>query len=237
MGFKYVYFNEAKDPLREHPNLDISATCTNKCVFCLRQQGGSNKWLYYRQRHKQDTAPDIKTIMDEINNQLDWHNIKSFYIAGYGEPLDRFKYLLDLIKEIKCYKSSVTVGVNTNGHAEVLWPDVHIPLELKQAGVDYVQVSLNAEDPRKYYVLCRPDVKALDKTSYEIYDGIINFIKKCRQVRLKTRVSYVDVLPERISNPLVLPDKEAFEEKVRKLNATPVPIPYSDKDPSINIKF
>ena len=57
---------------------------------------------------------------------------------------------------------------------------------MKNAGIDSISVSLNAESEEKYNKLCRP----IHKNAYR---AVLDFIKEARKAGIKTRVTVVNV--------------------------------------------
>jgi TatD family-associated radical SAM protein len=63
--------------------------------------------------------------------------------------------------------------VNTNGHGYVLNAGRDVAAELKDAGVDKVSVSLNAQDEETYNEICKP-------TFAGAYAAVLEFIAKAK---------------------------------------------------------
>ena len=76
--------------------------------------------------------------------------------------------------------------MNTNGQALLLHPTRDVPRELAEAGLDRVQISLNAPDPETYFQLCRP------KMGRGVFESILEFAERCKSL-MKVELSAVDI--------------------------------------------
>lgn len=146
--------------------LNITNHCSNCCFFCLRNfkrgVGGFNLKL--------TEEPAFDEIICEIGKVLSMRNWMEVVFCGFGEPTER----LDVLLQVACwirhhYGRPVSIRVNTNGHGNLLNPRRDVAVELKQAGVDKVSVSLNAADRETYDEICKPTFACA-------YEAILDFI-------------------------------------------------------------
>jgi TatD family-associated radical SAM protein len=93
-------------------------------------------------------------------------------IVGLGEPLLNLEGTLASVRQVKSL-ADVPVRINTNGEALLIYPRRDVPRDLAEAGMDHVQVSINAPDSRTYVKLCRPSFG--EKT----YASMIKFAERC----------------------------------------------------------
>ena len=74
--------------------------------------------------------------------------------CGFGEPTMRLDVVLAVTEWLRLRR--IRSRLDTNGHGQLLNPDVDVPAALAAAGLDAVSVSLNAADPETYDRVCRP---------------------------------------------------------------------------------
>lgn len=164
--------------------LNITNRCTNSCTFCLKNFSW-NFAGYNLKLEKEPTKEEV--IKDVIKN---YKGEKEIVFCGIGEPLLRIDDVLDISKELK-KQFKVSLRVNTNGQAKLLYPKRNIARELSEV-IDAISISLNAENGKKYNLLCRPEFS-------NAFPKIIEFIKECKEF-LNTTVTIVNL-------PLVNVDK------------------------------
>jgi TatD family-associated radical SAM protein len=164
-----------------HKNLYINLTnrCSADCVFCIRNF--SNGVHGYNLRLSKE--PSIEELISALE-KLDLSKYREIVFTGLGEPTIRFDVLLAVTRWLK--KKNLRVRLDTNGHVALINPGRDVISELKNAGMDAVSVSLNAETEEKYNKLCRP----LHKSAY---NAILDFVKEARKAEIDTRVTVVDV--------------------------------------------
>ncbi|MDH5363365.1 MAG: hypothetical protein OEW84_08645, partial [Aigarchaeota archaeon] len=95
--------------------------------------------------------------------------------------------------------------------------------DLRDAGVEKVSISLNAENHQKYSQLCRPKA---DHTSAEVYEAVLEFTRDCSH-RLATEVTALVFPPFALPSRLPGPDIEKMKRIASSLQATFRPRPYS----------
>jgi TatD DNase family protein len=106
-------------------------------------------------------------------------------VVGFGEPLLNLDTVLAAIRRIKEI-SDVEVRMNTNGQALLIHPTRDVPQELADAGLDRIQISLNAPDSETYFQLCRP------KMGRGAFESILEFTERCIPL-MKVELSAVDI--------------------------------------------
>lgn len=164
--------------------LNITNRCSSSCYFCLRRYkigvGGFN--LKFKE---EPTIEEIKKELSEVLHQRNWDEI---VFCGFGEPTERLDVLLETVKWIKQhYGRPIQIRLDTNGHGYALNPGKDVAFELKNAGIEKVSVSLNAEDKETYTEICKP-------TFPGAYEAVLDFICKTKEL-LEVEVSVVR-LPE-----------------------------------------
>ncbi len=123
----------------DYLRLSVTDRCNFRCVYCMPPEGVEFK------SHEQILAYEdmvffVKTAVDL--------GITKVRITG-GEPLAR-KGLVDLVRQIRAIPQIRDISLTTNGvmlprHAE----------ELKKAGLDRVNISVDSLDPDRYRMLTR----------------------------------------------------------------------------------
>ena len=145
--------------------INMTNRCSNDCTFCIRRLGDSvgdaeSLWLP-REPSREEVLEDIKkrdlTMFDEI------------VFCGYGEPTERLDDLLWICEQLK-KTESLTIRVNTNGHASLIADYDTAPLFANL--VDKLSISLNAASAEEYNKLCNPAF------GFETYQSILDFAKK-----------------------------------------------------------
>jgi len=162
-----------------------SNRCTNQCMFCIRNYDtgvfGFDLGL--------DRDPTPEELAQAIRESWRTEFIEAA-IVGLGEPLLNLEGTLASVRTVKSL-ADVPVRINTNGQALLMYPRRDIPRELAEAGMDYVQVSLNAQDSRTYVKLCQPSF------GKKTYGSMLRFAERCTKymtVELSVvRVPSVDI--------------------------------------------
>lgn len=123
----------------EYLRLSVTDRCNLRCIYCMPEDGVCKK------RHS-----DILSIeeLTEIARAAHTLGVRKIRLTG-GEPLVR-RGLLTLCRNIKAIDPSIELGLTTNG--SLLAPIAH---ELKQAGVDRLNISLDTLNPEIYRTITR----------------------------------------------------------------------------------
>lgn len=167
--------------------INLTNNCTNRCIFCLRQDKsdvcGQDMWLDNETFSANDVIEQIETI---IKKQLDAgkpQSLNEIIFCGYGEPLLK----LDLLKEVAAYirknHPNTKIRVNTNGQANLIYKR-NIAPELKPL-IDDISISLNAPTEEEYNELSQPNIQGA-------YEGVKEFIKACADEGISTTASVVE---------------------------------------------
>lgn len=161
--------------------INLTNRCTNKCVFCdkKRLQKVVNAPL---ELEEEPTAEDIVFELEKIKPKGE------IVFCGVGEPLLKINTILEICRHAK--EKGLKTRLNTNGQAALIHPDRNVALELKEAGLESVSVSLNATGREEYYKKCRP--LSYMKKKYNIYKQVMNFAKACKKNKIKTTLTFVD---------------------------------------------
>jgi cyclic pyranopterin phosphate synthase len=160
--------------------INPTSRCINDCLFCVRHFGegvfGFDLVL--------DKDPSIEKLVAEID--ATWRpEFTDAAIVGFGEPLLNLDGTLAAIRELK-ELSTIPVRMNTNGQALLLYPTRDVAHELADAGLERIQISLNAHDSETYLRLCQP------KFGRIAYDSILEFALRCKPL-MRVELSAVDI--------------------------------------------
>ena len=146
--------------------LNITNRCPNKCYFCFRNFTHSLKG--FNLKLKQEPSPE--EVISELQKAINRRNWDEIVFCGFGEPLERLDCIIKVTTWIKKYHGTV-VRIDTNGQGFLVNKDRAVVKELKEAGVDRMSVSLNAQDKPTYTQICRPQFE-------DAYESMLEFIKQ-----------------------------------------------------------
>lgn len=174
MANNYIY--EFGDSLY----FNITNRCENNCDFCIRHVkdgvSGSELWL-----DREPSAEELIAVLDGY----DASKYREAVFCGFGEPTCKLDVMLEVAERLK--ELGYRVRLNTNGLAELKYPDRDVVDELK-GRVDCVSISLNEASAEKYDAVCH---SAFGKAAYA---GLLNFAKRCVQAGIDATLSVVDCI-------------------------------------------
>jgi cyclic pyranopterin phosphate synthase len=152
--------------------LNITNQCSSCCYFCFKRYkrgvGGFNLKLT-----KEPNLEDIKKELSGLLNSRCWDGI---VFCGFGEPTERLDILIEVTRWLREYsKRHLPIRLDTNGHGYLLNPGRDVVFELKTAGLDKINVSLNAGDKETYFEVCKPIFP-------DAYESMLDFIQKAKTV-------------------------------------------------------
>lgn len=162
-----------------HGNLYLNITnrCTADCVFCIKRYSDG----VYGYNLRLSKEPKLSEIITELS-ELDLSKYGEVVFTGFGEPLVRLDDVIEITKWLMM--RGIPVRLDTIGHAKLLYPDRDVALELAEAGMKVVSVSLNAQDADTYNQLCDPKyIKA--------YQKMLEFAKDVSNAGMELRFTVV----------------------------------------------
>ncbi len=160
--------------------VNASSRCSNSCVFCVRN---FTDGVYgFDLRMSRDPTPE-ELVQAVLRRTAD--GFKEVAIVGFGEPLLNLESVLQVLNVVT-EQLGLPTRMNSNGQGLLLYPDRDVPLELAEAGLDEIQVSLNAPDAETYVKLCRPEF------GVKTFDSVVGFVKRC-SVLMETKISVVEL--------------------------------------------
>lgn len=164
--------------------LNITNKCHNNCYFCIRNfRNGVGGF-----RLKLENEPTVNEVISELQNVINKRNWSEIVFCGFGEPLERLNVLLQVCRWIrKFYGKPVTIRIDTNGQGYLINVGRDVVKELKDAGVDKVSISLNAQDSKTYNQVCKPFFN-------KAFESILEFTIKAKEV-FKVEITAV-AIPE-----------------------------------------
>ena len=171
--------------LDNKPYINITNACTNSCVFCIREQKqdvqGANLWLEKDEISTQEVISQIEQNKEKIETSSE------IVFCGYGEPLIKLDEVIEVSKYLKQNFPNLKIRINTNGHANAIFKKNIVP-ELKGL-VDYISISLNAQNEEMYNKISRPKIK-------NAYEEVKRFIRACVEEKIDTTASVVYNVPD-----------------------------------------
>jgi cyclic pyranopterin phosphate synthase len=168
--------------------LNITNRCRNSCSFCLKNYcngvSGYRLWL--------EKEPTIKDVWNSLKADLK-DSDKEIVFCGFGEPTVRLDMILELTRMIKESHPDLHIRLNTDGLAQLQYVNRKVAIELKEAGMNSISISLNAENKEKYDEICKPSLLGA-------YEAVLDFIKDCKLIFSHVRLSVVSVSDINIKN-------------------------------------
>ena len=161
--------------------MNVTNRCSNSCYFCFRKfKNGVREFNL-----KLEKEPTTEEVIEELRKVINRKNWREVVFCGFGEPLERLNLVLEVTRWVKKHHWKA-VRVDTNGHGYLLNKGRDVVRELKNAGVDKVNVSLNAYDKATYNQICKPVFE-------DAYENVLEFIKKAKEEGLETEATAVTI--------------------------------------------
>jgi cyclic pyranopterin phosphate synthase len=175
--------------------LNVTNRCSNNCCFCIRNfRDGISGF-----RLKLDDEPSSYEVIRELQSVMNRRHWNEVVFCGFGEPTIRMDEVLEVARWVKKYHHNI-VRMDTNGHGYLLNPGRRVVEELREAGVDRMSVSVNADNKDLYNRICRPQFE-------NAFDSVLEFVEKSRDA-FDTEITFV-AIPE--------VDKIKMEELARSM--------------------
>jgi TatD family-associated radical SAM protein len=151
--------------------LNITNRCSNNCYFCLRNfKNGVGEFNL-----KLEREPSVTEVISNLQEVINRSNWKEIVFCGFGEPTERLDCVLEITRWIrKYYGKHAEIRIDTNGHGYLLNEGRDVVKELKEAGINRISVSLNAQDKETYNKVCRPKLN-------NAYQSILKFIERAKE--------------------------------------------------------
>lgn len=167
--------------------INLTNNCTNRCIFCLRQDKddvcGQEMWLDTEVFGAKEVIEQLESTIAKQLAAGKPQSLNEIIFCGYGEPLLK----LELLKEVAAYirekYPNTKIRVNSNGHANLIYKRNVAP-ELKPL-IDDISISLNASTEEEYNELSQPNIRGA-------YDAVKDFIKSCADAGISTTASVVE---------------------------------------------
>ena len=165
--------------LKRSVYINVTASCTNDCVFCPRLR--TDNYLYgYNLNLIAD--PTVGEMVAGANAVLADGDYGEIVFCGYGEPTARIKDLAAAARELKSH--DLPMRLNTNGHGNMINRRDIVP---ELAGLfERISISLNAPDNGTYVMICRPDA------GEKAFAAVVDFIGRAASSEMECTVSALD---------------------------------------------
>ena len=184
--------------------LNITNRCSNSCYFCFRKFKTGIKEFNI----KLEKEPTTEEVIEELRKFTNRKNWSEAVFCGFGEPLERLDLVLEVTRWLKKHYWK-TVRVDTNGQGYLLNKGRDVVLELKEAGVDKVSVSLNAHNKETYNQICKPVFE-------DAYENVLEFIKKAKEEGIETEATAVTIPEVEITKVKKLAERMGVKFMVRQ---------------------
>ena len=165
----------------------MTNNCTNRCIFCLRQDKsdvcGQEMWLDNETFGANDVIEQLEAIIKKQLEAAKPNSLNEIIFCGYGEPLLKLDLLKEVASYIRNHYPQTKIRVNSNGHANLIYKR-NIAPELKPL-IDDISISLNAPTEEEYNELSQPNIQGA-------YEGVKAFIKACADEGISTTASVVE---------------------------------------------
>ena len=157
--------------------------CPCACTFCLRQtkEMMENNSLWLKEE------PSKEMIIEEFK-KYDLNDFKEIVFCGFGEPMERWDDIKEVIDYIRDTKKDMKIRINTNGLANDIYGRDVTP-EYK-GRFDTVSISLNAPTKEEFLELTR------SKFGISSFDGMLDFAKRCKAYVPNVVLTVVDIIGE-----------------------------------------
>lgn len=157
--------------------------CPCACTFCLRQtkEMMENNSLWLKEE------PSKEMIIEEFK-KYDFNDFKEIVFCGFGEPMERWDDIKEVIDYIRDTKKDMKIRINTNGLANDIYGRDVTP-EYK-GRFDTVSISLNAPTKEEFLELTR------SKFGISSFDDMLDFAKMCKAYVPNVVLTVVDIIGE-----------------------------------------
>jgi TatD family-associated radical SAM protein len=191
--------------------LNITNRCSCGCAFCLREFTddvyGETLTLLAEPRAEDVTRAIELEFLDGPADEV--------VFCGFGEPTMCLDVVLAVTEWLRLRR--LRSRLDTNGHGQLLNPDVDVVAALAAAGLDAATVSLNAADPEHYDLICRP-------TFGKAHRAVIRFAEQCVQQGIDTTLTAVDYAGADLPGCEAIAAKIGARFRARPLVPPPAPL-------------
>jgi TatD family-associated radical SAM protein len=160
--------------------LNITNRCSSACEFCIREWSDG----VYGEDLRLDHEPELDEVLQGVELAFLFDGpAEEVVFCGFGEPTMRLDVVLAVTEWLRLRR--IPSRLDTNGHGQLLNPDVDVPAALAAAGLGAVTISLNAATPHEYDRVCRP-------TFAKSYRAVLRFAEQCLARGMETTLTAVD---------------------------------------------
>lgn len=158
--------------------VNLTNRCSCSCEFCIRQ------WTdgVYGEDLRLSHEPEAEEVTQAVELAFLDGPADEVVFCGFGEPTMRLDVVLAVTEWLRLRR--IRSRLDTNGHGELLNPDVDVPAALAAAGLSAVTISLNAATPEEYERVCRPVFS-------KAYRAVVHFAEHCRAQGMETTLTAV----------------------------------------------
>lgn len=142
--------------------INLTNRCSNRCTFCIRNEG---EGVYGSQPLWLDKEPTAEEVLEDLK-KYDLSCYEEIVFCGYGEPTMRIEELCEVASGIKKI-CSLPIRINTNGQGNLINHRDITPL--LDGIIDTVSISMNTADAKSYNDVCKPAY------GEEAYQAVLDF--------------------------------------------------------------
>ena len=159
--------------------LNLTNRCSSSCEFCIRQWADG----VYGEDLRLECEPELDDVLQAVELAFLDGPADEVVFCGFGEPTMRLDVVLAVTEWLTLRR--IRSRLDTNGHGQLLNPDLDVPAALAAVGLDAVTVSLNAATPHEYDRVCQP-------TFAKSYRAVLRFAEQCLEQGIETTLTAVD---------------------------------------------
>ncbi len=161
--------------------LNITNRCSNSCTFCVKNYPSGLSGYKLRL----DREPTVDEVWNRLQGEVK-DSDREVVFCGFGEPTMRLDLVVELTRRIRMEHPYLEVRLDTDGLAQLRNKGREVARELKNAGIDSVSISLNAESKEIYDKLCKPSLTGS-------HQAVLDFAKDCKKYFPQVRLTVVNV--------------------------------------------
>ncbi len=176
--------------IRNSVYVNLTNKCTNRCVFCPKEQGNGSNFCVKGYNLRLKKEPSASEVLSSIFRYYDFDEI---VFCGLGEPTLRIETLKEVAEKVKkniypISSDGIKIRLDTDGLANAVYGR-NIAAELGSV-IDAVSISLNAQNSKIYGDICDPQITL---KGINAYDSVLDFVKESKKHIKNVTVTAIDL--------------------------------------------
>ena len=186
--------------------INVTNKCSNRCDFCIRNNGDGAYGSEPLWREREPGAEEILAAIAEKGAE----RYPEIVFCGYGEPTYRIEDARTVALKIKERFPSMHIRMNTNGHSDLIHKKE--TAMLFEGAFDTVGISLNTPNAEEYVKICRPVFGEI------AFDGLLKFAEKLKKYVPRVLLSVVrqTLTEEELNECRHIAERIGVELKIRE---------------------